>query len=502
LALAGLTGQYRGEKTQAAKEFDIEQAIKEKLGLGSLSLEQQKINEQAKQFGMSMDENKAARLQQYGLSVQDLGLKAQQLKQDAELQGRQMDIGEAQYLAQNKLESEKIQQQATQFGLTLDENKASRLQQFDISSQDLALKTMQVQQQDRSLDLQQAQNLAQNELEKQRITDQAKQFGLNLDENKAARMQQGGFTVQELALKAKEVENQSKFEGRRLDLTEAQNLALNKLEADKLSSDNDYRTKQLNISRDELDLRANQVKEDQRLRGVEITNEQAYRKAEVDIRTSQIKNEYERSGQQITVDEARIKAQQDIAKSDNDAQMARLDKQTKEQGRQFDLENKLRKALGMSDATGYVYDPETGKRTSQETVQGQIARNQTLLSLAQALGGLSQEQIARLFGGGTPQNTFAPSLPPTSPPGGPTPPPTTPPITGQTTTSPPPGTTNRPFSNWTPAADERGYLTRASVVGTPMESVWDTPKTGVRYRIGGYGVFWDGTGWKAVPVVD
>jgi hypothetical protein len=303
-----------------------------------------------------------------------------------------------------------------------------------------------------------------------------------------------------LALKAKEVENQSKFEGRRLDLTEAQNLALNKLEADKLSSDNDYRTKQLNISRDELDLRANQVKEDQRLRGVEITNEQAYRKAEVDIRTSQIKNEYERSGQQITVDEARIKAQQDIAKSDNDAQMARLDKQTKEQGRQFDLENKLREAFGMSEATGYVYDPKTGQRTTQETVQGQVARNQTLLSLAQALGGLSQEQIAKLFGGGTPAPTPSPS--PTSGPGNPTPTPTTPRITGETTTSSPPGTTNKPFSNWTPAADERGYLTRASIAGTPLESVWDNPQVGVRYRIGGYGVWHDGTGWKFVPVVD
>lgn len=66
--------------------------------------------------------------------------------------------------------------------------------------------------------------------------------------------------------------------------------------------------------------------------------------------------------------------------------------------RQFTLENMLRQALGMSEATGYVYDPITGARTSAETVQGQIARSQTLLALAGALGNLTPEQIAQLLG--------------------------------------------------------------------------------------------------------
>jgi len=52
----------------------------------------------------------------------------------------------------------------------------------------------------------------------------------------------------------------------------------------------------------------------------------------------------------------------------------------------------------MSEATGFVYDPITGARTGAETVQGQLARNQTLMQLAQALGGLSPERIAALFG--------------------------------------------------------------------------------------------------------
>jgi len=76
--------------------------------------------------------------------------------------------------------------------------------------------------------------------------------------------------------------------------------------------------------------------------------------------------------------------------------------------RQFTLENMLRQALGMSEATGYVYDPITGQRTSQETVQGQIARSQVLLSLANSLGNLTPEQIAQLLGKASP----------TSPPGG------------------------------------------------------------------------------------
>jgi hypothetical protein len=497
LAIAGLTGQYKGQQTQAAKQFDIEQALKEKLGLGGLSLEQQKINEQARQFGLTLDEQKASRLQQYGLSVQDLGLKAQQLKQEAELQGRQMSITEAQYIAQNKLEADKLRQQATEFGLTLDEQKAGRLQQYDISSKDLALKTMQVQQQNRSLDLQEAQNLAQNELEKQKIKQQGEQFGLSLDEQKAARMQQNGFTIQELALKTKEVENQAKLEGRRLDLTEAQNLALNTLERDKLNADKDYRAQQLGLNRDELNLKADQIKQEFGLRGQEIDNEKAYREAEIQTRTTQIANEFLRSGQQITLDEARLKAQQDMAALDNKAQMERLDKQLKEQGRQFDLENQLKKILGMSEVSGYVYDPETGKRTTAETVQGQVARNQMMLQLAQIL---QNSDLANAF------KNFSTTQPPytTKPPTNTSQPPvtTTPPITGQTTTTPPTTSTVSPWSNWAPQLDANGYLTKASAMGTPMESVFDTPKTGVRYKIGGYGVFYDGTGWKVTPLVD
>jgi hypothetical protein len=81
------------------------------------------------------------------------------------------------------------------------------------------------------------------------------------------------------------------------------------------------------------------------------------------------------------------------------------------------LDRTLRQALGMSDATGFVYDPTTGGilrptggTSTQETVQGQIARNQTMLSLAQALSGLTQTQIAQLLGqtpppSGTPQSS-------------------------------------------------------------------------------------------------
>jgi hypothetical protein len=79
------------------------------------------------------------------------------------------------------------------------------------------------------------------------------------------------------------------------------------------------------------------------------------------------------------------------------------------------LDRTLRQALGMSDATGFVYDPmtggilrPTGGTSTQETVQGQISRSQTLMALAQALGGLSPTQIAQLLGttpppGGDPQ---------------------------------------------------------------------------------------------------
>ena len=418
LGLGGLSLQERQQSAQeeqfgtttaeGRRQFDLQQQLQQQLGLGNLTLEQQRAAAQQSQFGESLNEQRAARQQQLGISQQEIGLRAQQLQQEAQLQGRQMDIGEAQNKASNSIERERIVQQGQQFGLNLDETKAARLQQFGLSTQEVGLRAQQIQQeaalQGRQMDISEAQNEAQNGLEKDRIAQQATQFGLNLTEQQAARAQQGGFTGQEIALRTREVAQQGQLEGRRLDLQEAQNEAVNSLDRDRFDADSTYRADQLGLNRDELTMRANQIIEDQRLRGLEINNEDAYREAELEARTTQIANEFDISGRQIGVDEARIAAQREIAEADNAAQLARLEAQQTFQGgeagkeRTFQqgetaLDRQLKERLGLTEATGQVYNvnPATGKL---EAVQG--AGGQTLE--ARRLG-LTEAGLTGQFGG-------------------------------------------------------------------------------------------------------
>ena len=455
LERAQLTGQLGGMQTLAGRQFgeqqrqfDIQQALQAQLGLGGLSLEQQRFAEQARQFGQTLaeqqagrlqqaglsqqeinlraqqlqqeaatqgrqlsleearlqvqqqqfgaqlGETQAARLQQYGITQQELGLRAQQLQQEAQLQGRQLSIQEAQNQAGNQLERDRLIQQGQQFGLQLDETKAARLQQYGLSTQELGLQTQRLQQdaalQGRQLSITEAQNLAQNQLEQQRVTNQAAQFGLQLNEQQAQRLQQGGFTAQELALESQRVANQALQFGQQLSAQERQNQAINSLEARKLEEDANFRSQQLGLNRDELDARKEQIRGDLALRGIEIDDQRAYREAEIEARTQQIQNEFLRSGQQIDVDKARIQAQKDISDADNTAQMNRLEAQLSAQASESALERRLRGALGMAETTGFVFDPATGRIVQQDgqnvmTVQGRSALAQQRLAENQFL---------------------------------------------------------------------------------------------------------------------
>lgn len=296
MAIAGLTGQYGGQQTQSAKQFDVEQALREKLGLGNLTLEQQKAAAQKEQFAQTQKQ-----------SSEQFYAQMQQQQQDAA----------AERTLREKLQTGQLTSQETQQLRDIDARKA---------------------------------------LQTQQINEQARQFGIQMDEQTNARIQQGGFTTEELAIKRQQVDNELATQNRQMTETERNNLAMNSLEQDKLDADKDFRSQQLGLNRDELNQRAAQIVEDQRLRGVEIDNEQAYRTAEIDARTTQIQNEYTIAGKQIDVDNARIIAQKDIASADNIAQMARLVKQTGSQETIAGMDTALRRQLGLMEATGNVYD--------------------------------------------------------------------------------------------------------------------------------------------------
>lgn len=126
MRLGELTGQVGGMQTLAAgqqaeqrRQFDIQQALQQQLGVGNLALEQarlsqqglqfqQQLNQEAAQFGLTLNEQQANRLQQYGISLQELGLETQRVQNQATQFGQQLSAQNAQNLAQNNLEQQRI----------------------------------------------------------------------------------------------------------------------------------------------------------------------------------------------------------------------------------------------------------------------------------------------------------------------------------------------------------------------------------------------------------
>jgi len=126
LRLGELTGQVGGMQTLAAgqqaeqqRQFNIQQALQQQLGVGNLALEQarlaqqgtqfqQQLSQEATQFGLTLNEQQAARNQQLGISNQELALERDRvINQNAQF-GRQMTAQETQNIAQNNLEQARI----------------------------------------------------------------------------------------------------------------------------------------------------------------------------------------------------------------------------------------------------------------------------------------------------------------------------------------------------------------------------------------------------------
>lgn len=112
---------------EGQRQFDMSQALAEYLGVGGLGLESAKLAQQGEQFGQSLEEQRAMRLQQYGLSSQELDLRATQLQQEAALRGRSLDIDEARNAAEIDLRTQQLIQQASTEGRTLDLQEARQM---------------------------------------------------------------------------------------------------------------------------------------------------------------------------------------------------------------------------------------------------------------------------------------------------------------------------------------------------------------------------------------
>lgn len=428
-ALADIDAQLlqRAAETQAA---DRAQLLAAGQGLAELAGAQDLQQFEANRVAQAAEFEQGLRGAEFGQRQFEFGgqqaLQAAQAEQAAGQFGEELGLrfGEltGQIGGQQTLSAQQQAEQRRQFDIRQALEQQLGLGGLDIQRGELTLEQQRLQQQaadasaerqlrealqTRELSAQEQQQLrditARRDLQTQQIAEEARQFGLQLDEQQKARVQQGGFTAQELALEARRVDNQASQFGQQLTAQERQNQALNALEERKLNEDVNFRAQQLGLNRNELDMRAAQIKEDQRLRGVELTNDQAYRTAELNLRTSQVQNEFLRSGQQITLEEARLQAQRDLSAADNAAQMARLERQLGSQATlqreeiqarasESALERRLREQLGLTEATGQVYTVGPGGQlvAGGDTLAAQLQRAQ----LTGTLGG--QATLARL----------------------------------------------------------------------------------------------------------
>ena len=322
-------GQSEFDRAQALQAANLEQtgglsgmdlALRQQLGMGALDIDAARLGQageqfgqslaeqqaarqqQGEQFGLSLNEQQAGRLQQYGISTQELGLRAQQLQQEASLQGRSLDIRQAQDLAQNELEGQKISQQNEQFtqnlsaedrrfSQTLDEQRANRLQTLGISNTELEQRARQITQQDRSLSLQEARDAAEVDFRAESLMQQAALEGNRITLDTARFEAERDFRVDQLTQQQDQFTATLGNEEQRFVRTLAEQQA--------------GRIQQLGLSTRELDQRATQIADDARLRGETLSLQQARDEAEIEARANAIASQEAMQGRQITSDEAR-----------------------------------------------------------------------------------------------------------------------------------------------------------------------------------------------------
>lgn len=160
---AGLTGQLGTQQTLAGqqqaeqtRQFNIQQALQQQLGVGQLgvsqgelAIRQQQVNEEARQFGLSLNEQQSARNQQLGISNQELAIERDRVTNQNAQAGSVLTAQKAQDLAQNNLEQARINEAIAARGTGVSESALERQARA-------ALQTQQVTEQGRQFNLEQS----------------------------------------------------------------------------------------------------------------------------------------------------------------------------------------------------------------------------------------------------------------------------------------------------------------------------------------------------------
>lgn len=125
-ALTNITGQL-GQLGLGGRELDVRERQFEET-----------LNADERRFARTLEEQRAARLQQFGLSSRELDQQARRLQQEAALQGRTLDLQQARDAAEVDYRARQLQQQESQFGRTLSADEARQRAQLAFDREQLA----------------------------------------------------------------------------------------------------------------------------------------------------------------------------------------------------------------------------------------------------------------------------------------------------------------------------------------------------------------------------
>jgi hypothetical protein len=415
---------------EGSRQFDVQQALQELLGIGQLTgqvggaqtlaagqlgLEQQRLAEQRRQFDVQQQLQEQLGLGGLGIQQREVELRAQQLQQEAQLQGRSLSIEEARLAAQQEqfqqsqsqqaqqfaaqlgistqelaLRSQQLQQEATQFGLSLSEQQANRMQQLGLSTQELALRTQQIQQegqlQGRSLSIQEAQNQAINQLERDRLGQQSRQF--DIQQALEAELGRGGLALDQ----------------ERIELQRQQFI-------DDLEERRSTRLQQFGLSNQELELRAQELQQQARTQNRTLELQAARDEAEVDLRSRALVQEAQLQGRSLDLQAARDQAQKDQFDAQLEQAESEFSRSFGLQADRFDEEKnqflqtfQQQQLLRLAEQTGFVHEVDANGnivRTDQALnadVQRQLDRNlQTSLQQSEFTFRTQMENLSQVI---------------------------------------------------------------------------------------------------------
>lgn len=384
--------QFRISEERRGKEFETTQA-----------LEQQRLRQQQEQFGEQLGFNREELALRGDLGRNEQALAERRLEQEGRLEEARQnillkDLGQRQSQFEANLSAED-----RRFVQGLEEQRAGRLQQLGISTRQLDQEAVRIQQQDRSLSLQEARDVAEIDFRAKQLQQQESQFGRQLSSEEARQratldLQRDQMAQQDQQFKASLGAEEQRFV-RTLEEQQAsrlQQLGLSTRELDQRATQilQQDRSLTLQEARDaaEVSYRADALAQQALLAGNQISADQARQEAQLAFQRDQLGVEEALRREGITVDRERLTAAQkqfDASLQVDKDRLAQSEKQFEEQMKQSDLDRALRQQLGFAEYTGMI--------GGQQTMAAQQAQQQLLIQLASVLAGSSAGIPANLM---------------------------------------------------------------------------------------------------------